>query len=64
MQNVPHAVLLSAQGAKTRVVTCHEQSCMHLICWQVKKPCLIIYVMVYKYETQVLILEWFANSYS
>ena len=25
MQDVPHAVLLLAQGAKTKVVTCHEQ---------------------------------------
>ena len=27
-------------------------------------PGLIIYVTVYKYKTQVVILEWFANSYS
>ena len=62
MQDVPHAMLLLAQGAKTRVVTCHEQSCMHLRCWQVKKLCLTIYVTVYEYKTQVVILEWFANS--
>ena len=56
-------MLLLAQGAKTRVVTCHEQSCMHLRCWQVKKLCLTICVTVYEYKTQVVILEWFANSY-
>ena len=64
-------MILLAQGAKTRLVNCHGQSCMHLICWQVKKLCFTIYVTVYKYKTQVIILEcfffiileWFANSY-
>ena len=35
---------------------------MLLRCWQVKL-CLTIYVTVYKYKTQVVILEWFAYFY-
>ena len=52
MQDAPYAMLLLAQGTKTRVVTCHEQSCMHLRCLQVKKLCLAIYVTLYEYKIQ------------
>ena len=55
-------MILFAQGTKARVVTCSDQSCMHLRCWQVKL-CLTIYVKVHKYKTQVVILEWFAYFY-
>ena len=34
-----------------------------MLAGQVKKLSLTIYVTVYEYKTQVVILEWFANSY-
>ena len=43
-------MLLLAQGAKTRVVTCPEQSFIHLRCWLVKKLCLTIYVTANSYH--------------
>ena len=62
MQDISHITILLTQGAKTRLVTCPEQSCMHLRCCQ-GKLCLTIYVTVHQYKTQVVILEWFAYFY-
>ena len=49
-------MILLAQGAKTRVVACPDQSCMHLRC------ALTIYVNVYEYKTQVAILRMVCQS--